>query len=141
VPETINALRAAGIKVWVLTGDKQEITINIGYASQQHTQEKTNVVQNGVEKEGVKSKFQHLDWMFEYSADNTETDKKRVTTQAKSVNTPQSLSFRQPLRILHSSNKNDYLIFQAGQSTSKPAQPPRPKSEEKGLPGPFSSHR
>jgi len=30
VPETIALLRAAGIKVWMLTGDKQETAINIG---------------------------------------------------------------------------------------------------------------
>lgn len=32
VPQTIELLIAAGIKVWVLTGDKQETAINIGYA-------------------------------------------------------------------------------------------------------------
>eukprot|EP01124_Arcella_intermedia_P011864 TRINITY_DN18240_c0_g1_i1.p1 TRINITY_DN18240_c0_g1~~TRINITY_DN18240_c0_g1_i1.p1 ORF type:complete len:1316 (+),score=309.58 TRINITY_DN18240_c0_g1_i1:539-3949(+) len=32
VPETINNLLKANIKVWVLTGDKQETAINIGYA-------------------------------------------------------------------------------------------------------------
>ena len=32
VPETIEALRAAGIKVWVLTGDKVETAINIGFS-------------------------------------------------------------------------------------------------------------
>ena len=31
VCESIHALEAAGIKVWVLTGDKQETAINIGY--------------------------------------------------------------------------------------------------------------
>lgn len=30
VPETIVKLRRAGIKVWVLTGDKRETAINIG---------------------------------------------------------------------------------------------------------------
>ncbi|XP_063933513.1 phospholipid-transporting ATPase IA-like [Zophobas morio] len=34
IPETLSALLSAGIKVWVLTGDKQETAINIGYASQ-----------------------------------------------------------------------------------------------------------
>jgi phospholipid-transporting ATPase len=33
VPETIAALIKAGISVWVLTGDKQETAINIGYSS------------------------------------------------------------------------------------------------------------
>ncbi|KAG7509662.1 putative phospholipid-transporting ATPase VD [Solea senegalensis] len=32
VPETIEALQRAGIKVWILTGDKQETAINIAYA-------------------------------------------------------------------------------------------------------------
>uniref|UniRef100_A0A674PD38 Phospholipid-transporting ATPase n=1 Tax=Takifugu rubripes TaxID=31033 RepID=A0A674PD38_TAKRU len=33
VPETIEALQRAGIKLWVLTGDKMETAINIAYAS------------------------------------------------------------------------------------------------------------
>ncbi|CAN8006374.1 unnamed protein product [Ixodes hexagonus] len=32
VPETIAALRAAGIVIWVLTGDKQETAVNIAYS-------------------------------------------------------------------------------------------------------------
>ncbi|CAH2300130.1 probable phospholipid-transporting ATPase VD [Pelobates cultripes] len=32
VPDTIESLRKAGIKIWMLTGDKQETAINIGYA-------------------------------------------------------------------------------------------------------------
>ncbi|KPP57971.1 hypothetical protein Z043_124252 [Scleropages formosus] len=32
VPETIATLKQAGIKVWVLTGDKRETAVNIGYA-------------------------------------------------------------------------------------------------------------
>lgn len=31
VPECINKLSQAGIKIWVLTGDKMETAINIGY--------------------------------------------------------------------------------------------------------------
>ena len=34
VPETIANLAIAGIKIWVLTGDKQETAINIGYSCQ-----------------------------------------------------------------------------------------------------------
>ncbi|XP_068599620.1 phospholipid-transporting ATPase IC [Brachionichthys hirsutus] len=32
VPETISKLQEAGLKVWVLTGDKKETAVNIGYA-------------------------------------------------------------------------------------------------------------
>jgi phospholipid-transporting ATPase len=35
VPEAIESLRTAGIKAWVLTGDKQETAISIGYSSKQ----------------------------------------------------------------------------------------------------------
>ena len=33
VPETIAVLKEADIKVWVLTGDKVETAVNIGYSS------------------------------------------------------------------------------------------------------------
>lgn len=32
VPDTIHTLQEAGIKVWVLTGDRQETAINIGHS-------------------------------------------------------------------------------------------------------------
>jgi P-type E1-E2 ATPase len=32
VPECIERLRAGGLRIWVLTGDKVETAINIGYA-------------------------------------------------------------------------------------------------------------
>jgi len=34
VPETIDKLRRAGIKVWMLTGDKRETAVTIGYSAQ-----------------------------------------------------------------------------------------------------------
>uniref|UniRef100_A0ABM5ENX9 Phospholipid-transporting ATPase n=1 Tax=Pogona vitticeps TaxID=103695 RepID=A0ABM5ENX9_9SAUR len=34
VPETIDLLKRGGLKVWVLTGDKRETAVNIGYACQ-----------------------------------------------------------------------------------------------------------
>ena len=33
VPEAINHIRKAGIKIWVLTGDKTETAISIGFSS------------------------------------------------------------------------------------------------------------
>ena len=32
VPETIRALKSAGIHVWMLTGDKEETALNIAYS-------------------------------------------------------------------------------------------------------------
>lgn len=46
VPEAIASLQKAGIKVWVLTGDKQETAINIGYSSQLITPEMEVMVLN-----------------------------------------------------------------------------------------------
>lgn len=33
VPETINKFKEAGISVWVLTGDKEETAVNVGFAA------------------------------------------------------------------------------------------------------------
>ncbi|XP_046141512.1 phospholipid-transporting ATPase ID isoform X5 [Osmia bicornis bicornis] len=43
VPQTIANLGLAGIKIWVLTGDKQETAINIGYSCQLLTDDLTDV--------------------------------------------------------------------------------------------------
>jgi len=47
VPETIFNLRRAGIKLWVITGDKQETAINIGYSSNLISSEMDVVIING----------------------------------------------------------------------------------------------
>ena len=39
MPEAIASLKEAGIKVWILTGDKQETAINIGFACRQLTKD------------------------------------------------------------------------------------------------------
>lgn len=68
VPEAIESLRQAGIKVWVLTGDKQETAISIGVSCKLLTADMQQIVINGtsegecrnllcdaMEKYGVKS--------------------------------------------------------------------------------------
>lgn len=44
VPDTIANLASAGIKIWVLTGDKEETAINIGFACQLLTNDMTVLV-------------------------------------------------------------------------------------------------
>ncbi|XP_026658040.1 phospholipid-transporting ATPase 1 isoform X3 [Phoenix dactylifera] len=51
VPEAIESLRQAGIKVWVLTGDKQETAISIGYSCKLLTSEMTQIVINSHSKD------------------------------------------------------------------------------------------
>jgi phospholipid-transporting ATPase len=46
VPETIALLREAGIKVWVLTGDKQETAISIGFSCLLLTQDMQQIIIN-----------------------------------------------------------------------------------------------
>lgn len=51
VPETIEALRQAGIKVWVLTGDKQETAISIGVSCKLLTSDMQQIIINGSSEE------------------------------------------------------------------------------------------
>jgi phospholipid-transporting ATPase len=54
VPEAIECLRTAGIKVWVLTGDKQETAISIGYSSKLLTRKMTQIIINSNSKESCR---------------------------------------------------------------------------------------
>ncbi|KAL0544775.1 hypothetical protein IC582_019900 [Cucumis melo] len=47
VPEAIESLRQAGIKVWILTGDKQETAISIGLSCKLLTSDMQSIVING----------------------------------------------------------------------------------------------
>ncbi|KAK9016156.1 hypothetical protein V6N11_007236 [Hibiscus sabdariffa] len=51
VPEAIEALRQAGIKVWVLTGDKQETAISIGLSCKLLTADMQKIIINGNSEE------------------------------------------------------------------------------------------
>lgn len=55
VPETIRKLADAGIKIWVLTGDKQETAINIGYSCKLLTQDMKLLICNEETESGVRS--------------------------------------------------------------------------------------
>jgi len=48
VPDTISDLAKGGIKVWVLTGDKQETAINIGFATQLLRRDMDRTILNGL---------------------------------------------------------------------------------------------
>lgn len=55
VPEAIEALRQAGIKVWVLTGDKQETAISIGLSCKLLTSDMQQIIINGSSEEDCKN--------------------------------------------------------------------------------------
>lgn len=54
VPDTIAKLRDADIKIWVLTGDKQETAINIGYACRLLTKDTHVITINAASQEETK---------------------------------------------------------------------------------------
>ncbi|GAB4856220.1 hypothetical protein Ancab_014146 [Ancistrocladus abbreviatus] len=51
VPEAIESLRQAGIKVWVLTGDKQETAISIGLSCKLLTTDMHQIIINGTSED------------------------------------------------------------------------------------------
>ncbi|KAJ6986558.1 phospholipid-transporting ATPase 1-like [Populus alba x Populus x berolinensis] len=55
VPEAIESLRTAGIKVWVLTGDKQETAISIGYSSKLLTNKMTQIIINSNSRQSCRN--------------------------------------------------------------------------------------
>jgi phospholipid-translocating P-type ATPase (flippase) len=60
VPQTIELLMAAGVKVWVLTGDKQETAINIGYACALLNNDMTMWEFDGITKDTVLQKLEEF---------------------------------------------------------------------------------
>ncbi|KAF3778877.1 Phospholipid-transporting ATPase 1 [Nymphaea thermarum] len=58
VPEAIESLRRAGIKVWVLTGDKQETAISIGYSCSLLTEEMVQIIINRDSNESCRKRLQ-----------------------------------------------------------------------------------
>ncbi|KAK9509761.1 hypothetical protein O3M35_007001 [Rhynocoris fuscipes] len=59
VPETIAALSKAGINIWVLTGDKQETAINIGYSTRLIGQGTPLIVINETTLDAVRETILH----------------------------------------------------------------------------------
>ncbi|KOM42981.1 hypothetical protein LR48_Vigan05g058500 [Vigna angularis] len=58
VPESIESLRIAGIKVWVLTGDKQETAISIGYSSKLLTSKMNQIIINNNNRAACRKSLQ-----------------------------------------------------------------------------------
>ncbi|CAG8589343.1 6030_t:CDS:2, partial [Dentiscutata heterogama] len=60
VPECIERLRGAGIKIWVLTGDKLETAINIGFAAQLLTKDMRLWIVKGSKKDTVQKQLDNV---------------------------------------------------------------------------------
>lgn len=101
VPETIESLREAGIKVWVLTGDKQDTAISIGLSCKLLTSNMQRIVVNGnsenecqellsdaMVRYGVKSTKGRIVNM--QSTENAETDHHKIPYETKLNDLPDS---------------------------------------------------
>lgn len=53
VPEAIKHIKQAGIKLWILTGDKIETAINIGFSCNVLNHEQTQVIIDAVKSETI----------------------------------------------------------------------------------------
>lgn len=127
VPEAIEALRQAGIKVWVLTGDKQETAISIGLSCKLLTSDMQQIIINGhsedecrnllvdaKSKYGVKSstgRNQNLNCNM-----NSETDYLDIPIEEKSPNVPrwnvgkEDGVSRVPLALIIDGNSLVYIL-------------------------------
>ena len=59
VPETIHTLQTAGIKVWVLTGDRQETAINIGMSCKLLSEDMTLLIVNENNSSATRANLQN----------------------------------------------------------------------------------
>ncbi|KAF8007544.1 hypothetical protein BT93_K1530 [Corymbia citriodora subsp. variegata] len=127
VPETIESLRQAGIKVWVLTGDKQETAISIGLSCKLLTMDMQQIIINGnselecrnllvgaKNKYGVKSlSRRNGDFGRE---NNSENDFHGVSLHTKSSQMPQWAVFKEevklnaPLALIIDGNSLVYIL-------------------------------
>ncbi|WFD00187.1 P-type phospholipid transporter [Malassezia yamatoensis] len=70
VPETIATLQNAGIKIWVLTGDRQETAINIGYSCRLISESMSLLIVNeGSAEETTNAIHQQLETVHEQLAE------------------------------------------------------------------------
>ncbi|KAF2196872.1 phospholipid-transporting ATPase-like protein [Delitschia confertaspora ATCC 74209] len=58
VPDTISTLQSAGIKIWVLTGDRQETAINIGMSCKLISEDMSLLIINEEDKEATRDNIQ-----------------------------------------------------------------------------------
>lgn len=74
VPETIHTLQTAGIKVWVLTGDRQETAINIGMSCKLLAEDMNLLIINEETKSDTRRNLEEkLEAIYEHQTDAQDT--------------------------------------------------------------------
>ncbi|KAF2400830.1 phospholipid-transporting ATPase [Trichodelitschia bisporula] len=86
VPDTIHTLQTAGIKIWVLTGDRQETAINIGMSCKLVSEDMTLLIVNEESKQGTRDNLEKKIQAIEgQSADRVEWDTLALVIDGKSL--------------------------------------------------------
>ncbi|KAK4502195.1 hypothetical protein PRZ48_005620 [Zasmidium cellare] len=86
VPDTIHTLQTAGIKVWVLTGDRQETAINIGMSCKLISEDMTLLIINEENAEDTRANIQKkLDAINSQRAGGIEMETLALVIDGKSL--------------------------------------------------------
>nr|POE66192.1 putative phospholipid-transporting atpase [Quercus suber] len=86
VPDTIHTLQTAGIKVWVLTGDRQETAINIGMSCKLISEDMTLLIINEESAEATRTNIQKkLEAIRSQRAGNVELETLALVIDGKSL--------------------------------------------------------
>jgi len=86
VPDTIHTLQTAGIKVWVLTGDRQETAINIGMSCKLISEDMTLLIVNENDAEATRANIQKkLDAIRSQHAGGVEMETLALVIDGKSL--------------------------------------------------------
>uniref|UniRef100_A0A5B6ZC45 Phospholipid-transporting ATPase n=1 Tax=Davidia involucrata TaxID=16924 RepID=A0A5B6ZC45_DAVIN len=125
VSEAIESLRQAGIKIWVLTGDKQETAISIGLSCKLLTADMQQIIINGNSEDvcrnllsdakakyGVKS-ANCRNWNLKWKK-NAESDYLEIPCDSKLSNVPQCHAGKEgtmtPLALIIDGNSLVYIL-------------------------------
>ncbi|KAF2735963.1 phospholipid-translocating P-type ATPase [Polyplosphaeria fusca] len=86
VPDTIATLQSAGIKIWVLTGDRQETAINIGMSCKLISEDMSLLIVNEESKEATRDNIQKkLNAVMSQSVGGAEQDVLALVIDGKSL--------------------------------------------------------
>jgi len=86
VPDTIHTLQEAGVKIWVLTGDRQETAINIGMSCKLISEDMTLLIVNEESSEGTRTNLGNkLNAIQNQSAGSAELETLALVIDGKSL--------------------------------------------------------
>ncbi|KAL3615809.1 hypothetical protein CASFOL_040103 [Castilleja foliolosa] len=127
VPEAIESLREAGIKVWVLTGDKQETAISIGLSCKLLTPDLQQIIINGNSESECRKLLSDAKAKYRVSSasccdqitkcnSNAEVDYLEIPSQTKASSLPQQYVIKEegptsgPLALIIDGNSLVYIL-------------------------------